>query len=138
MISRRELLGWASVAGAGLGLGLYGCKPDARGDAGTAALSAGSPQAGKTGNRTLRVFIYSGAWEKTFHESFVPGFQAKTGATVIPDPGWWDSIPKLKASPPGDPAFDLVLTDATQGYPAIREGLFQKIDLDRIRDASPR
>ncbi|WP_020468884.1 ABC transporter substrate-binding protein [Zavarzinella formosa] len=35
-------------------------------------------------------------------------------------------------SPPGQPAFDLVLTDATQGYPAIREGLFQKIDMSRI------
>lgn len=62
----------------------------------------------------------------------MPCFQELTGATVIPDPGWWDSIPKLKASPPDQPAFDLVLTDATQGYPAIKEGLFQKIDMTRI------
>jgi len=124
MISRRRFLGWAGAAGAaGLGIGVSGCKP------------AGAPGAGATiaaGEKTLRVFIYSGAWEKTFRETFVPNFQRLTGATVIPDPGWWDSIPKLKASPPGQPAFDLVLTDATQGYPAIREGLFQKVDLDRI------
>lgn len=42
------------------------------------------------------------------------------------------TIPKLKASPKKQPAFDLVLTDATQGYPAIREGLFQNIDLWKI------
>jgi putative spermidine/putrescine transport system substrate-binding protein len=123
MISRRRFLGWAGAAGAaGLGLGTTACKP------GGAARSAN--------DKTLRVFIYSGAWEKTFREAFVPGFQRLTGATVIPDPGWWDSIPKLKASPPGDPAFDLVLTDATQGYPAIREGLFQKVDFGRIPNRS--
>jgi putative spermidine/putrescine transport system substrate-binding protein len=127
MISRRGFLGWAGAAGAGLGLGALGCGP---GNPQPAAAGVGA--AAGTGDRTLRVFIYSGSWEKTFREQFVPGFQARTGATVIPDPGWWDSIPKLKASPPGQPAFDLVLTDATQGYPAIREGLFQKIDLDRI------
>ncbi len=81
---------------------------------------------------TLKVFVYSGSWEKGFRDAFVPAFEAETGATVIPDPGWWDSIPKLKASPPGQPAFDLVLTDATQGYPAIREGLFQNINLENI------
>jgi len=123
MISRRHFLGWAGAAGAaGLGLGTAACKP------GGAARQADA--------KTLRVFIYSGAWEKTFREAFVPGFQRLTGATVIPDPGWWDSIPKLKASPPDDPAFDLVLTDATQGYPAIREGLFQKVDFDRIPNKS--
>jgi len=78
--------------------------------------------------RTLRLFIYSGAWEKAINTQFTPRFEELTGAKVVPDPGWWDSIPKLKASPPGQPAFDLVLTDATQGHPAIREGLFQKLD----------
>lgn len=81
---------------------------------------------------TLRVFVYSGAWEKTFREFFVPRFEAQTGAQVVVDPGWWDSIPKLKASPPGQPAFDLVLTDATQGFPAIKEGLFQTLDMTKL------
>ncbi len=129
-LSRRKFIGWAGVAGFGLSMGLHSCttntqtitSPSAEGEAG------GQKFAGQT----LRVFIYSGAWEKAFREHFVPQFQAKTGATVILDPGWWDSIPKLKASPPGQPAFDLVLTDATQGYPAIKEGLFQTIDMSRI------
>ncbi len=110
-------------AGAGL-LGLTGC-----GQKSTSSSASGSkPYAGQT----LRVFVYSGAWEKGFNQFFVPKFEEATGAKVIVDPGWWDSIPKLKASPKGQPAFDLVLTDATQGYPAIREGLFQKIDLKKI------
>jgi putative spermidine/putrescine transport system substrate-binding protein len=135
-VSRRHFLGWAGVAGAGLGLGIHGCTTNNQ----TNLPQTASPQSSIGGKdfagQTLRVFIYSGAWEKAFRESFVPQFQAKTGATVIPDPGWWDSIPKLKASPPGQPVFDLVLTDATQGYPAIKEGLFQKIDMARIPNQS--
>ncbi|MGG6297647.1 ABC transporter substrate-binding protein [Leptolyngbya sp. AN02str] len=131
-VSRRHFLGWAGAAGFGLSFGLHSCT-----NTSNSAREAAPAPATNTGTQdfagqTLRVFIYSGAWEKAFRESFVPQFQTKTGATVIPDPGWWDSIPKLKASPPGQPAFDLVLTDATQGYPAIKEGLFQTIDMSRI------
>ncbi len=125
--SRRRFLGWTATAGLGFGLTLHGCQSGRQ-----SATSENQPSQQAFSGQTLRVFIYSGAWEKVTRESFVPKFQAKTGATVIPDPGWWDSIPKLKASPPGDPAFDLVLTDATQGYPAIKEGLFQKIDMSRL------
>ncbi|MEP6822369.1 MAG: ABC transporter substrate-binding protein, partial [Chthoniobacterales bacterium] len=114
-------------AGAGL-LGLSACKPKT----GSTGGAGGKPFAGQT----LRVFVYSGAWEKGFNEYFIPKFEAQTGAKVVVDPGWWDSIPKLKASPKGQPAFDLVLTDATQGYPAIKEGLFQTIDLGRIPNKS--
>jgi len=87
---------------------------------------------GEFQGQELRVFIYAGGLEKTMRSAFVPEFEQQTGATVVLDPGWWDSVPKLKASPPGQPAFDLVITDPTQGYPAIREGLFQKLDLTRI------
>lgn len=125
-LSRRALLGLGGAAGAGLALGQLGCRRHETASSSPSALKK------QYAGRTLRVFIYSGAWEKTFRTSFVPRFEELTGATVIPDPGWWDSIPKLKASPPGQPAFDLVLTDATQGYPAIKEGLFQKIDMARI------
>jgi spermidine/putrescine-binding protein len=94
--------------------------------------SAGQSGGDEFKGQTLRMFIYSGGMEKTLRETFLPCFEAKTGATVVFDPGWWDSIPKLKASPPGQPAFDLVLTDATQGCLAIKEGLFQTIDLSRV------
>jgi spermidine/putrescine-binding protein len=51
---------------------------------------------------------------------------------VILDAGWWDGIPKLKASPASQPPFDLLVTDATQGFAAAREGLFRQLNLDRI------
>ena len=84
----------------------------------------------------LRIFTYAGAWGDQFTKNFAPLFQELTGAKLIVELGWWDSVPKLKASPPGNPAFDLIMTDATQGYPAIREGLFQKVDLNQIPNAS--
>lgn len=122
-IDRRKFL---TMAGLGATAGLLGLSACGRKSASTSA--SGKPYAGQT----LRVFVYSGAWEKGFREHFVPRFEEQTGATVVVDPGWWDSIPKLKASPAGQPAFDLVLTDATQGYPAIKEGMFQTLDLSRI------
>ena len=83
----------------------------------------------------LRVFTYAGAWGDQFTKNFAPLFNQITGADLIVELGWWDSIPKLKASPPGNPAFDLIMTDATQGYPAIREGLFQKVNMDNVPNA---
>ncbi|MFO0877766.1 MAG: extracellular solute-binding protein [Gemmataceae bacterium] len=102
---------------------------------GSAALLAGcrgSSRSGPFAGQTLRIFVYAGGHEKTMREVFVPRFEAETGATAILEAGWWDSIAKLKASPPGRPAFDLVITDATQGYPAIKEGLFAQLNLDHI------
>ncbi len=124
-LSRRRFL---ARAGTTLALGATGC--------GHKHIDSTGPFHGQT----LRVFVYSGGLEKTMRTVFVPQLEAQTGASVVLDAGWWDSIPKLKASPPGQPAFDLVITDATQGYAAIREGLFQKLDLERIpnhRNLSP-
>jgi putative spermidine/putrescine transport system substrate-binding protein len=84
---------------------------------------------------TLRIFTYAGAWGDQFTKNFAPLFKKVTGADIIVELGWWDSVPKLKASPPGNPAFDLIMTDATQGYPAIKEGLFQKINMAKVPNA---
>src|SRR4051812_21505047 len=89
-------------------------------------------KSGPFAGQTLRIFVYAGGHEKTMRETFVSRFEEETGATAVLDPGWWDAIAKLKASPPGQPAYDLVITDATQGYPAIKEGLFAQLDVDNI------
>jgi spermidine/putrescine-binding protein len=68
--------------------------------------------------------------------AFVPTFEAVTGARVILDPGWWGSTAKLKMSPKDQPPFDLMVSDATEGYPAIRDGLFQQIDFKRLPNVS--
>ena len=94
-----------------------------------AALAAGGCRAKKS---TLRVFVYAGGHEKTMREVFVPRFEAATGVEVELHAGWWDGIAKLKAAPADDPPFDLIISDATQGYPAVKEGLFAQLDLDNI------
>src|SRR5262245_20633585 len=88
--------------------------------------------AGDFRGQELRVFVYAGGHEATMREIFVPSFEKNTGATVSLQPGWWDGIPKLKAAPANDPPYDLVITDATQGYFAARDGLFQQLSLERI------
>jgi spermidine/putrescine-binding protein len=116
--TRRTFLRSAGAAAVGLG-SLAGCtRPPQQ-------------SGGDFRGRTLTVFVYSGL-DKIFQEHFATPFEARTGATVVLDAGWWDSIGKLKASPKGEPAYDLVLTDATQGYPAIKSGMFRQIDVDRV------
>lgn len=113
--TRRQFL--ASAGAAGLALGGCGRSGGARGE---------------FAGQELRVFVYAGGHDATMREVFVPAFEAATGATVSLQPGWWDAIPKLKAAPAGDPPFDLVISDATQGYPAVKDGLFQQLDPDNI------
>lgn len=112
-LSRRRFLRGAGAAAAGAVLSAAGCGPSA------------DP-------RALRVFVYAGNHERVMREVFAPAFEKQAGVRVILDAGWWDAIAKLKASPKGRPPFDLLITDATQGYPAAREGLFDKLDLDNI------
>lgn len=123
--TRRDFLKKSSAAGVGLAAG------------GKLATMASEARAGQDfKGEKLRVFTYAGAWGDQFTKNFAPLFKQVTGADLIVELGWWDSVPKLKASPPGNPAFDLIMTDATQGYPAIREGLFQKVNMDNVPNAS--
>lgn len=98
-----------------------------------AALVAGcgrGPDAGGTRDE-LRVFCYAGGHEAAMRAVFVPAFEAATGATVTLYPGWWGGVAKVKLAG-DDPPFDLMVTDATEGFPAAREGLFAALDLANI------
>jgi len=105
-----------------------------KGAAATGATLAvmGAPSIVRAEAKTLNVFTYAGGFESTLRDYLVPDFEARTGSKVVLHAGWWDMLPKLKQSPPGEPVFDLVMTDPTQGKPAIEQGLFQKINLDNI------
>jgi len=116
-VNRRQFLRGAGAAALGLAAG---CGHPAPG-----------PGAGEFRGRAITVFVYAGL-DKIFQQHFADPFEARTGAAVALDAGWWDAIGKLKGSPKGQPAYDLVLTDATQGYPAIRSGMFRQIDFDKV------
>lgn len=120
-MTRRDFLKTTGMVAAGLTVG---------GMVGTNASKVFAAR--KFDGQTLNVFTYAGAWGEMMEKQLKPRFEKETGAKMIIDLGWWDSIPKLKASPPGQPAFDLIMTDATQGYPAIKEGLFQKINMKNV------
>jgi len=121
-ISRRSILTAASAALA------TACGQPAARPPGT---SANRPFEG----RSLTIFVYTGIWETWYRQLFVPAFEAETGAKVIVDAGWWDALPKLKIAPPDQPPFDLMLTDPTQFYPAMRDGLLGKINLANVPNA---
>jgi spermidine/putrescine-binding protein len=114
------------------------CRPAATGStlltrrAFIGALGAGALAAGcRRRQPSITVFVYAGL-DQIFQEHFADPFEAKTGVKVILDAGWWDAIGKLKGSPKGKPVYDLVLTDATQGDPAIKSGMFRQLDFERI------
>jgi spermidine/putrescine-binding protein len=136
-LTRRDLLQRASVLGATLVAGeVVGCQraaPDGQPGDGSRPGAASAEQA--AGARPFTMFVYSGLTEKAYRELFVPGFEAQSGAKVTLDPGWWDMAPKLKVAPNDQAAFDLVMTDPTQGFAAIRDGLFAKLDMERIPNA---
>jgi spermidine/putrescine-binding protein len=107
--------------------------------AGTAAVAVGFPAVARGAKpydgKTLSVFTYAGAFESTVKKHMLKSFEERTGARVKLEAGWWDMLPKLKASPPGQPAYDVVITDPTQGFPSIKEGLFQKYDPANVPNA---
>lgn len=84
----------------------------------------------------LRVFCYAGNHEAALRAAFVPAFEAATGATVSLLSGWWEGLPKLKTATKDDPPFDLMITDATQGYPAAKDGLFAPINFANVPNVS--
>src|SRR5262249_37169700 len=80
--------------------------------------------------RELRAGV-GASHEKAVREAFVPAFERQTGAKVTLHAAA-DAVQKLKDAKGKDPPFDLILTDAVQGHPAAREGLFAKIDLTNV------
>jgi putative spermidine/putrescine transport system substrate-binding protein len=118
--SRRHFLRTATTATLGSTLGsTLGCSPP----------NASNKNGAKD---ELRIFVYSGGHDETMRRVFVPIAEAMLNCTVTLFPGWWDGMAKLKTAPANDPPFDLMITDATQGYPAAREGLFATLDWDNI------
>lgn len=82
--------------------------------------------------QTIKALVYSGINENTWRKHFVPQFEAATGAKVVIDAAWTEGIAKLKTAPGTEAPFDILMTDPIQGYPAIDEGLFQKVNLGNV------
>ena len=145
-LSRRAMLRRSSLllgaAGAVPLLGACAGVEDEGEATATAGPTAGaSPTASPAGGgdfagEEITLLVYSGLTEDLYRSSFVPQFEALTGATVTIDSAWTEGIARLEAAPGDAPPFDLVLTDPTQGLPAIDQGLFQQFDVDAVPNAA--
>jgi putative spermidine/putrescine transport system substrate-binding protein len=86
--------------------------------------------------RSVTLLVYSGLTETLYRDLFVPQFAQRTGASVTIDAAWTEGIARLEAAPSDAPPFDLVLTDPTQGLPAVEQGLFQRFDTSLVPNAA--
>jgi spermidine/putrescine-binding protein len=96
------------------------------------AVAQARPAGRDFAGQTLTALVYSGINENTWRKHFVQPFEEATGAKVVIDAAWTEGIAKLKTAPANQAPFDILMTDPTQGYPAIDEGLFRKIELKNI------
>jgi len=96
------------------------------------AIAQARPAGRDFAGQTLTALVYSGINENTWRKHFVQPFEEATGAKVMIDAAWTEGIAKLKTAPANQAPFDILMTDPTQGYPAIDEGLFRRIELKNI------
>lgn len=99
---------------------------------GTAATTVALAGCGGKKAKELRLFCYAGNHEAALRSAFVPVFEAATGATVTLFAGWWGGVAQVKTAGKGNPPFDLMITDAIEGYPAAKDGLFAEIDFANV------
>lgn len=148
-LTRRELLRRSGLAAGALAAGplLASCaRVEPEGGAAAGSASAGGPPSGEPSasasasadfdGESITLLVYSGLTEELYREHFVPQFSALSGAEVVIDAAWTEGIARLQAAPDGEVPFDLVLTDPTQGLPAIEAGLFQPFDTARLPNAA--
>ncbi|MBA2529677.1 MAG: extracellular solute-binding protein [Euzebyales bacterium] len=138
-LTRRELLRRGAATGVALAGGslLAACASlDAGGRPAPASEAGAAPQGGGDfAGETITLLVYSGLTEQLYREHFVPQFSRRTGAEVTVDAAWTEGIARLQQAPAEAPPFDLVLTDPTQGFPAIEAGLFQSFDTGKVPNA---
>jgi len=115
---------------------LGGCADADLGQVDSASQGGTAPGGPDFKGEPLTLLVYSGLTEQLYKRHFVPQFEAATGAKVTIESAWTEGIARLQAAPEGDPPFDVVQNDPTQGAPAIRAGLFQQFDVKRITNAS--
>lgn len=134
-ISRRDFLRTSGLAGLGLAAACRSVDNGPTRRAATPSTGPSAPAKKDFAGQSITLLVYSGLTEQLYKKSFVPQFEARTGAKVTIDAAWTEGIARLQAAPATAPPFDLVLTDPVQGLPAIKAGLFQRFEPEWITNA---
>src|SRR5829696_3545210 len=118
MISRRTVLGTGAVA--------------------AATLAAPSILHAQT--KTLKITTWGGKWGEIMKSEVLPAFEKEMKCKVEADQAF-PYIPKLAASPPKDPIYDVLHANSNEQWSALDQGLvMDKItvkDVPNIRDVYP-
>jgi spermidine/putrescine transport system substrate-binding protein len=80
----------------------------------------------------LVVTAWSGPYVEHWTETFVPEFEALTGAKIEVVPSWTEIPSKIKAAPADDPPFDVTIGDGSVYYTAKEDNLFEPIRPENI------
>ncbi|MBM3643655.1 MAG: ABC transporter substrate-binding protein [Alphaproteobacteria bacterium] len=87
-----------------------------------AAATLGAPAVLRAQTRTLRITTWGGKWGEMMKGQVLPAFEKEFKCTVQADQAF-PFLPKLQASPKGDPIYDVLHTNSNEQWKAVDEGL---------------
>jgi putative spermidine/putrescine transport system substrate-binding protein len=103
----------------------------------TAAATIAAPAlVGAQEANTLRITGWGGAWGNMMRDKYIPVFEKAHGCQVSVDTAF-PFVPKLMASPPGKPIYDVFHTNTNEQWAVFEQGLVdQRPDLKLIPNAA--
>jgi putative spermidine/putrescine transport system substrate-binding protein len=107
--------------------------------AGTAAVAAGglaAPAVLRAQTGTLKVTTWGGKWGDIMKGEVIPAFEKEHNCTVQVDSAF-PYIPKLQASPRGNPIYDVLQTNSNEAWAAAVRGLIEReVPKDKVPNAA--
>ncbi|HEY0419782.1 MAG TPA: hypothetical protein VGC80_09715, partial [Acetobacteraceae bacterium] len=85
---------------------------------------------------TLRITGWGGAWGNLMRDTYIPAFEKANNCRIEVDTAF-PFVPKLMASPPGKPIYDVFHTNTNEQWAVFEQGLVgQRPDLGKIPNAA--
>ena len=104
--------------------------------AATAATLATPALVGAQEANTLRITGWGGAWGNIMRDKYIPAFETAHDCRVSVDTAF-PFVPKLMASPPGKPIYDVFHTNTNEQWAVFEQGLVdQRPDLKLVPNAA--
>jgi putative spermidine/putrescine transport system substrate-binding protein len=120
-------------------------KPDRRsilkaGAAGAALAALGAPHVANAQAPTLKITTWGGKWGEIMKGDLLPAFEREFKCTVSADQAF-PFLPKLQASPRGNPIYDVLHANSNEQWKAVEFGIVEaKVDpknVPNLKDVYP-